>query len=229
MRSFLRLKFLVLGVALCLGPLAGSCAMGQTAPAAKQATESQPAAQVPADETAGFGDRTWLRRLEYDGFLQQLADEEVRVQHELDQGLTNPPSRINWSKMLHIHEDQEQAMRTLASDAWRRLKEINRRGVTSEELEDNPTQERIARLQARGKELQKVREQVLDEFLANLRQELGEDGFKNLDAYVYHPWGPSARATVPAASTSGGTKGITASDTAPEAGGPDPLYLSRPQ
>jgi len=108
----------------------------------------------------------------------------------LQQGQATPRSRINWAKLLGIREDEEQAMRTVTADAWSRIKRIEDQGrEEGEAYRRDPTPERRENFYAHGKEIGRERTEILDETIAKLRQELGEDGTKSLDAYLYRTGG----------------------------------------
>jgi len=154
-------------------------------PAKPHEREAQPVSQPQADEKPDFGDNDGQRRMAYPGFLHLIGTEERSRQLNADAGKVMP-YRLDWKKILGIREDEEQAMRIIAADAWRRIEEIDDQG-RKEAMEFSPdwTEERREKFFAHGKELGRERTEILDETIAKLRQELGEEDFKKLDAYVY--------------------------------------------
>ena len=101
-------------------------------------------------------------------------------------GNANVYSGLNWTKILGIHEDEAQAMRIITTDAWRQIKEINDRDYASAmERSQNSSAENVEKFLALNKELARQRKEILDETIAKLRQELGEEDFKKLDDYIY--------------------------------------------
>jgi len=170
--------FLLAEACVCAALAASPFANSQsTAIAAPQGQAAQPASQAPADAGLGAWFSAEQRRTEYSGFLQLV-------------GSGDPSSLLHWTKILGIREDEEQAMRTITTDAWRRIKEINDRDYASvmERRQDTST-ENIEKFLALNKELARQRKQILDETIAKLRQELGEEDFKKLDAWVYRIYG----------------------------------------
>jgi hypothetical protein len=141
---------------------------------------------MPADEKPGFGDNAAQRRDGYSSFLKLMVNYERGIQEQLAYGLPIPRSEIDWAKLLGIREDEAQAMRTIAADASRRIKEIDDRGLaTSVDLSQDRSPEQIAKFVAHRDAVGRERTEALDETIAKLRQELGEEDFKKLDAYIY--------------------------------------------
>jgi hypothetical protein len=101
--------------ALAASPFASSQSPATVTP---QEQETQPTPQTPADAGLGVWSNAEQRRTEYSGFLQLV-------------GSGDPFSLLHWTKILGIREDEEQAMRTITTDAWRRIKEINDRDYAS--------------------------------------------------------------------------------------------------
>jgi hypothetical protein len=107
----------------------------------------------------------------------------------MDAGNMNP-TRQHWTKIIGISEDGEQVMRAIVQDAWRRIREIDVQArQEGEEYLRDPTPERREKLYAHGKEMGEERTEILDETIAKLRQELSEDDFRKLDAWVYRVYG----------------------------------------
>ena len=77
-------------------------------------------------------------------------------------------------------------MRAIIVDAERRIDENDRQGEDVRlEVERGHTAEAVAKVEI----LRQRRSDILDETIAKLRQELGEEDFKKLDAWVYRIYG----------------------------------------
>ena len=89
-------------------------------------------------------------------------------------------------------------MRTIVADAYRRIKEIDDRvyaaGMRNRQ---NPSAENEEKFHALMQEIAGQGDQIVDETIAKLRQELGEEDFKKLDDYIYRD-SPAGMAAVAA-------------------------------
>ena len=173
-----------------------ACAAVTTSPfASSQSPATLPVSQPQANEKTGFGDNPIERRMAYSSFLKLMDYEERLRQANLD--LKRSPA-IDWVKVLGIREDEEQAMRTIVADAYRRIKEIDDRvyaaGMRNRQ---NPSAENEEKFHALMQEIAGQGDQIVDETIAKLRQELGEEDFKKLDDYIYRD-SPAGMAAVAA-------------------------------
>ena len=176
-----------------------ACAAVTTSPFASSHSPAKlPVSQPQANEKTGFGDNPIERRMAYSSFLKLMDYEERRHQLELDSGAGRPASGLGWAKLLGIREDEEQAMRTIVADAYRRIKEIDDRvyaaGMRNRQ---NPSAENEEKFHALVKEIAGQGDQIVDETIVKLRQELGEEDFKKLDDYIYRD-SPAGMAAVAA-------------------------------
>ena len=213
-----RIKHSLLVVACACAALAASLFANSQSPATatqpEQAAQSAPQAQ--ADEKPGFGDNPIERRMAYSSFLKLMDYEERQRQLELDSSPVKHSAVVGWVKILGIREDEEQVMRTIVADAYGRIKEMDDQvNATGMQNRQNPSAENQERFQSLIKKFAGQGDEILDQTIAKLRQELGEEDFKKLDDYIYRdsPAGMAAakrRANAPNPQQSGGS-----SDSAP--------------
>ena len=171
----------------CAALAAGTFANSQSpAPATPQGQEAQPAPQTPADTGAGFGTPD-IRRTEYRGFLQLVSTGEPSLKVTSTTGEVDNSGQVtSWTKVLGIQENEVRVMLIIAEDAWGRLKRIEDRGhEQGKEYLRNPTRETREKFDADNKEIVRENREILDETIARLRQQLGQEDFKKLDDYIY--------------------------------------------
>jgi hypothetical protein len=112
-----------------------------------------------------------------------IAQEEFEYQQKIEEG--KEPVRTGHG-YLGIREDEETAMRTTLFDAFNQKRELERQFFAA--YGKIPTartaEEWTARADARAVLNRQRREASLGA-IAKLKQELGEEAFKKLDAYLY--------------------------------------------
>jgi len=155
-------------------------------------SQSSAVPQQQANEKTGFGDNPEDRRMAYSSLIILISGEESLIERDMQEGRT-PRSRASF-KFLGIREDEEQAMRALLVNAKHQIEENDRQCTEARlELDQNHSEELKAKVEA----LKRHRPEIVDETVVKLRQELGVEDFKKLDAWVYriyeyHPKLPQA-------------------------------------
>src|SRR6185437_8802386 len=125
----------------------------------------------------------------YEFFISHVANEDRRVQQALQDGELNPP-REDYSRAAHFPESEEQPMLTIVLEA-------------NEQLEENAREHRAAVIKFHEKfgmvpvrkfphpELKALahkRTAIIMQTRDRLKQELGDEYFNDLDAWIAHRW-----------------------------------------
>jgi len=178
--------FLLVAACACAAVTTSPFANSQS-PAKPHEREAQPVSQPQADEKPDFGDNDGQRRMAYPGFLQLVGTGEQSLKTISEAGeVDNSRQVTSWMKALGIRENEVRVMLIIAGDAWHRIEEIDDQGNKNVmEFDRNPTKENSDKTYAHGKELGRERTEIVDETISKLRQELGEEDFRKLDAWIY--------------------------------------------
>lgn len=125
----------------------------------------------------------------YEFFIRHVANEDQRVQQALQAGELNP-IREDYSRAAHFPENEEQPMLTIVLEA-------------NEQLEENDREHRAAVIKFHEKfgmvpvrkfphpELKALahkRTAIIMQTRDRLKQELGDEYFNDLDAWIAHRW-----------------------------------------
>jgi hypothetical protein len=114
-------------------------------------------------------------------FISVTAGEELNAQEHIQAGKDPSRDRIHYSKILQIHENEEQIIRMILFDAYNRIVEQDMQIIaTGRELNRNYS----ADLAAKRKAMILERGQIYDDAIARLKPPLGEEDFNKLDAYL---------------------------------------------
>jgi hypothetical protein len=182
----LRLKYkLCIGIYLCI-------ATNTLQFAHSQAASGTPSTQDRPTANGGFGENPSpeLLRVVFTSFLLELRNENRIAERELAEGQIHPSHRLDWVKILQIDSDSEQAMCATVAEANIKLAEIESQSRADPPGESRPhTKEENEAIEAIGEEIGKERNQLLDETIARLRGDLGNEGFNSLEAYLYRTLG----------------------------------------
>jgi hypothetical protein len=178
-----RLSYFLLAVAGVF-PFLGVArlAQGQVTPATIQQEQS-----AQSDSTA---DQAKVRRRGQLGAFREFIDtvgaEDDRNQREIQAGLVPDDPTEDWPKksmrIVHLREDELQAMYTIVLDAHHQVQENDSEwSAALYELRQNYSPAQQAQVDA----LAAHRSQIYRDAIAKLKKELGEDSFKILDTYIY--------------------------------------------
>ena len=120
----------------------------------------------------------------FNSFFYGVGTEDDRIQQEIQEGKENIAARTNYSKQMDIREDEEKVLHTIALDAYHRLTE------NSEQLSE--ARHKFWRENGYGRpdppEIQAINQnfgKIIDETLAKLRQQLGEETFTKVDYGIF--------------------------------------------
>lgn len=126
----------------------------------------------------------------YEFFIRHVGTEHAFAQRETQAGEVNVP-REDYSLAAHIPEVEEQPLLTIVLESCEQLNENDRE--TNElvrKIHEKYGFVPLRRIppQPDLQALQQKREAIIQETIVRLKQELGEEYFKDLDAWITHHW-----------------------------------------
>jgi hypothetical protein len=181
-----RIKCLLLATAcayqaLAINPIANCQA--STAVSPSENIQSMQQAPSSDDGLTKQGQPSWPGRFRaYTLFIEIIGRQDIQGQNSSQQDKGSVPKKANYAEIIGIREDEEQAMRTILMDAFYRVRENDRQFSA---LNEEAHRANDVELGAKRDALGKLRSKIYDDAISKLRQELGEESFTKVDAYLY--------------------------------------------
>lgn len=135
------------------------------------------------------------RNYDFEGFILEVYAEDNRIEIAATQGKVNSVVQTNYSAVIGIGKDEAQTMLTIVRAANLRLREMVRQksvimyGLQSSYPNEHPDPDT----------LQIEWDAVVQETVDELRQQLDEESFNKLEAFVRHPHSLSGTTILPPA------------------------------
>jgi hypothetical protein len=126
-------------------------------------------------------------------FTDKIGWEDLQFKAETEQGKNPVMPKANYSQLMRIREDEEQDMRNIFLGAFYQVRENDKQ---SGEYVQELRRKYSAELEAKMNELDMRRPKIYEEAIAKLKQQLGEETFKKIDAYVIQLEGKTRTETV---------------------------------
>lgn len=133
------------------------------------------------------GQPSWPGRLQaYMSFIDVTANDDAVKRREEEAGKEQSAATHTLGKFIHIREDEEQAMYSILRGTYQKIREnSNQFSIANDEANLTRSPEAIAKRDLLGRQFPIIYRSVF----TRLRQELGEESFIKLDAYIYTWWG----------------------------------------
>lgn len=144
------------------------------------------------EANGGFGEnpKPELLNAAFQKFFMDLRWEERRVARDIAEGKNPPRPRTNWARILFITCDKQDALRAIGAEANAKLDEIESEAALGPPHNSaNQLKEELAADKAFAEKILKGKSDIADEAIGKFREALGEQGFDNLEAYIYYTEG----------------------------------------
>ena len=154
--------------------------------------------QTPRDTqeaNGGFGENPPPGQLHvaFEAFLRNLSREDRNFARDIAHGQNPPRAKTNWGRILFIACDKQAALLAIGAEANAKIDEIDAKldEINGGDPTDpsyrtvSHTKEEQAAIKAIVVKQVEERDRFVDEAIAKFREALGEQGFDNLEAYIY--------------------------------------------
>lgn len=152
---------------------------------------------------------TFPLEVRYELLIRQAESEEEYVQHEAAEGKTNI-NRYSYSLAANFAPEEETPVRAILLNAWKKIEENTQqqRAAFGRMVETYGLPQATQMLRTGNAPevlaLSKHHNEIIDEAIADLKAELGENSFNSLDSWVSHKyhdgWMVTTSPTTPTAS-----------------------------